>query len=459
MRLLVYLLLLVPFTLSAQDSSDYINLLYKQKPIKVAVYKTDASPVLPVMLEMPFNSDSILNPKAAVALKYFTASRIDLVYTAYKEAKSFSQPELNKKRMLALMKIAPALFDNNQTEWRFIAQTSAPDADSAANLFHGFVIYPRVDTSFMDTEAELQYLIDVLDSTAKFLEENDSLCLISTVKYKKRYVSTGFFLPKSDKLRRNGMRADTKTAKYPYPEKKAVLDTLYAYDTIPCIEKKALDLGAMRWLKDSTVMKVLERNRQWKNKMVVTDVTGSMSPYTIQLLIWFKLREGSSDIKRFAFFNDGDNKPDERKVIGSTGGIYFADGKKGFETMAKTVFTAMDAGSGGDQPENNMEALLKSLSNCPDCGELIMIADNYAPVKDIMLLSRLTKPVHIILCGAEEAPINADYLQIARKTGGTIHTMERDLGDLIKLKEGDTVPIGKQVFKITNGKFVLVDKI
>jgi hypothetical protein len=459
MRLFVYLLLILPLTLSAQDSSDYINLLYKQKPIKVAVYKTESSPVLPVMLEMPFNSDSILNPKAAAALKYFTPSRIDLVYTAYKEAKSFSQPELNKKRMLALMKIAPGLFDNNQTEWRFIAQTSAPDADSAASLFHGFVIYPRVDTSFIDTEAELQYLIDVLDSTAKFLDEHDSLCYQSIVKYKKKYVATGLYLPKSERLRKSGARSETKTAKFPYVEKRAVMDTIYAYDTIPCRELEKLDLGTMRWLKDSTVMKVFERNRQWKNKMVVTDVTGSMSPYTVQLLIWYKLRENSSDIKRFAFFNDGDNKPDERKVIGSTGGIYFAEGNKGFETMATTVFTAMGAGSGGDQPENNIEALLKSLSNCPDCSELVMIADNYAPVKDIMLLNRLTKPVHIILCGAEEGPINADYLQIARKTGGTVHTMERDLVDLVKYKEGEIVQMGTQVFKITNGKFVLVDKL
>ena len=43
-------------------------------------------------------------------------------------------------------------------------------------------------------------------------------------------------------------------------------------------------------------------------------------------------------------------------------------------------------GYGGDCPENNMEALIKGVKQATPYKELVMIADNYAPVKDIELL-------------------------------------------------------------------------
>ena len=59
----------------------------------------------------------------------------------------------------------------------------------------------------------------------------------------------------------------------------------------------------------------------------------------------------------------------------------------------------------------------------------------------MVLLSQLNKPVHIILCGAREpfydqenlestaltSQVESTYIEIAKKTGGSIISMEDDL--------------------------------
>jgi hypothetical protein len=112
----------------------------------------------------------------------------------------------------------------------------------------------------------------------------------------------------------------------------------------------------------------------------------------------------------------------------------------------------MSAGSGGDIPENNIEALLKTSELCPDCSNVIMIADNWANIKDIELMSKLSVPVKVIVCGAVFG-VNVQYLELARATGGSVHTMEEDLTNLIKMNEGETIKIGAYSFIIKNGKF------
>ncbi|MEM7372873.1 MAG: hypothetical protein AAF587_29900 [Bacteroidota bacterium] len=49
------------------------------------------------------------------------------------------------------------------------------------------------------------------------------------------------------------------------------------------------DTASSHSLPDSTVFHVFQRNPDWNNMLVVCDFTGSMSPYTAQLLVWHKL--------------------------------------------------------------------------------------------------------------------------------------------------------------------------
>lgn len=191
--------------------------------------------------------------------------------------------------------------------------------------------------------------------------------------------------------------------------------------------------------------------------LVVTDLTGSMSPYTAELLLWFRLAQNTGRVEHLVFFNDGDGKSDSLKVLGKTGGLYDIR-PESFEEIAKLANQVVEKGNGGDEPENNVEALLYGLKVCPECEEVIMISDNWATPRDIALLKKLTKPVRVILCGTEEG-INPDYLNLARDTGGSVHTIKEDIDDLLNLNEGQEIKIGKETFIIKNGKFELFKRI
>ena len=92
--------------------------------------------------------------------------------------------------------------------------------------------------------------------------------------------------------------------------------------------------------------------------------------------------------------------------------------------------------------------------NSPNTKGIVLIADNNAPPRDMALLSKIKKPVHVILCGTEVGDIELAYLQIARKTGGSLHTMEESLNELAKLKEGQTVKFGDKSYRIIQGNVV-----
>lgn len=207
-------------------------------------------------------------------------------------------------------------------------------------------------------------------------------------------------------------------------------------------------------LKDSTILNVLERNENWNNLLVVADLTGSMSPYAVQLLVWLKLTIKNKRAKYFVFFNDGDAKMSSEKKIGKTGGIYSVEGNS-LDTVFNKMIEVMQNGFGGDLPENNMEAILYGINKYDNYDGIVLIADNIATPRDIELTSEINKPVKIILCGAFNK-INPVYLDIARKTRGSVHTMEEDILDLMKLNEGEEITINNQTFKIVDGKFVAV---
>lgn len=209
------------------------------------------------------------------------------------------------------------------------------------------------------------------------------------------------------------------------------------------------------WLGKSTIGKVMERHPEWKDMMVVTDVTGSMYPYIGQTMLWLKLNYKLNKTAQYVFFNDGDNKLDSRKVTGSVGGVYPIKSES-FSVVLKTALKSMRNGGGGDAPENNVEATIKGLKTCSTCGDIIMIADNWATPRDMSLYKQVGRPVKIILCGTQGFGINPDYLNLARKLKGSVHTIEKDLENLADLNEGESVEINGRTYKIEGGKFILV---
>jgi hypothetical protein len=159
-----------------------------------------------------------------------------------------------------------------------------------------------------------------------------------------------------------------------------------------------------------------------------------------------------SDAKNsdFVFFNDGNNMPDYLKRPGHVGGVYYLK-TDNYKELKQMLSVAQRSGSGGDGPENNVEAIIKGISENPQVSEVILIADNFATPRDLSLLKKINKPIHIVLCGANNG-INLDYLNMARENGGTVHTIEQDLLKLASLREGAYFSIDQNTYRVCDNK-------
>ncbi|MDP4798511.1 MAG: hypothetical protein NWR50_06565 [Crocinitomicaceae bacterium] len=204
---------------------------------------------------------------------------------------------------------------------------------------------------------------------------------------------------------------------------------------------------------DSTLLKVFTRSKTWKDMLVVCDVTGSMAPYTAQLLFWMKSNQKLKTFKQIVFFNDDDEKSNNQLVSLDEKGIWTIE----TGNSDKVVNKAFEAMQNGSHIENNLEAICYAIKKYPENKHnVVMIADNWETPCDLKLLDFLKKEkviVHIIVCGVRDR-MNTSYLDIAYATGGSIHTMEEDLVDIAKTGEGKTIKINGMKFKMTGGRFV-----
>jgi len=199
-------------------------------------------------------------------------------------------------------------------------------------------------------------------------------------------------------------------------------------------------------IRSSKVFKSLDQIESSKKIAIVIDVTGSMHQNIISTTYWIKVNENQLPFSSFTAFNDGDKTPDNEKVIGATKGIYFT---KFFSEYNETIKNAMRNGSGGDFPENDIEAILHAIRNDPLAEEILLIADNMSDVKDIKLLDKVNKPVSILPCSLTKL-IHYHYLDLVRKTGGKIYYNGQAI-DISKLKKGDSFKL-KSVRYTFNGR-------
>ncbi len=219
--------------------------------------------------------------------------------------------------------------------------------------------------------------------------------------------------------------------------------------------------------KKKAVLAVLSRlNSKYRDKIIVTDITGSMSPYMEQVLLWHALNFAEGITTKYVFFNDGNMTPDDKKVIGKTGGLYTCQGQfKDFSIIVEMMRLGIKAGYGGDSPENDVEALLSAIQKRTK-EEIILIADNFSSMRDFSLIKSLHLPIRVILCGIENGQtrmnssetfwgeVNEEYLTLAYKTGGSIHTLNEDIYDLNKMTEGKKIIINAVEYVLNNGRFL-----
>lgn len=205
-----------------------------------------------------------------------------------------------------------------------------------------------------------------------------------------------------------------------------------------------------------TSYQALDRNiDKWKNIVIVCDITTSMFPYTTQVFDWMMENTDNKTIKGIVFFTDCDSLGHQTR--GKLPGKMFSVRKKDELVLWDTMFAAINnTENNKDKPENNIEALLYAQKQFPDADEIVMIADNSSEVKDMRSLEKIKKKVHVILCGEtyqKNYAFQSDFVEIAKKTKGSIHTVEDDIENVSKVKEMSVVRVGNVYFRFHKGKF------
>jgi hypothetical protein len=326
-----------------------------------------------LLFKMPFASSRI--NQAASWREGQKFRQIDLVFTLYPK-----QPEdwkvgydsLMERRFRVLEGRMPQVFQDASVQWRLVIQTACNTMAEAQGMFHGFVCYPASDEGL-----------------------EPGIPLDSVVEEPWTYPTLRF---DSTKLRAN-------------------------LDIVQQI------IAGERSSSDSTAIQVLDRHPEWKNALVVIDWTASMYRQGAMVIAWQQAHRSESRIRHFVFFNDGDQKYDADKVVGETGGIYQTPADT-LPAMQPIIDAVTLGGEGGDHRENNLEAILQGLASCPECEQVILVADNTGPVRDMALLELVQVPVRVLVCGVYKDVLETDYLEIADRTRGSLHTRDRDLSDL-----------------------------
>jgi hypothetical protein len=211
-------------------------------------------------------------------------------------------------------------------------------------------------------------------------------------------------------------------------------------------------LAGKEKLQDSTLLKVFTRNTSWKEMVCVADVTGSMAPYNVQLLIWAKLNERLKTFKQFVFFNDNDEKSNDQSIKLDTVGIWSIESFKA-EKVQDKILSSMEKGG---HMENDLEAIFYATKMYPNnIKNIILIADNWEDPCDMQLLGKLKElkiPIRVVICGVNKV-LNTKYLDIAYATNGSVHTMEEDLTEMGKMNDGKIFKICGMKFKLFNSRF------
>ena len=478
--LLIFLSIFTSICLNAQIKDKFVaasnGLKGNAKQIKQFSIPENESGRNVLVLEVPFSSAAFISPLLANVAKGKLIEKVQLVYTTFRESETFDQQKLNQQRLRNLLSTLPDAFSNSLTEWELIGQTGASSPEEGKKYFHGFIITwrPEASTTLLNNE------MSSLDSLFMPKSRRDKLELRETVKD-----------PVTDKKMRVLTHPDgtTTTLNRDIPE-----DSLWMYmkssgggfsvvyakwgdtaHTVVIVTEQKDGLKRKRTWKledhftelptsgmtdidlhnpDSVVTSVFRRN-PWPNMIIVADVTGSMSPYTAQVLAWVPTGLSSGRCSGFVFFNDGDQKNTNQKNVGKTGGIYSIQ-TQNFDSVFRMLKKTMSSGDGGDLPENPVEAAIYSLNKFNPNSEIILVADNFSSPRDLELYEKITRPVHIVLCGAR-GTVNPDYLFLARQTHGSVHTVHDDITTLDQMKDGETIVIEGKTYMLKNEHFICLN--
>jgi len=462
-----------------------------------------------VLLSCPYAEPQILDPSVLEELRRATLVRIDLLYTRFRRSEDFDQYGLNTRRWKNLEKLLPGLFDNKLVYFQNTEQTGAADLETAETYFHGFCIYYRIPSDTRTRTEEIRKVAEYVGAADSLKRKNgrernltaydsDPLEHFDTpprfgknecdltkylnleIRYPKEAMAKGirgtsvvsFVVNRAGGIQDfkiihglgHGCEEAIKDALEHSPawepavykgRKVNVYQELRVRFGLPMDLGETLDCGRVNirsmvfnkdeWKlteKQKIVSRTLNNQQNLQHAALAFDVTGSMGPFLADMLTYIKTNSKKIDL--YAFFNDGDRKADHDKEIGNTKGIYMYRGNV-YDSIEATVFKALQAGYGGDLPENDLEALLAAQTACPDCSRLIWIADNYAVPRDLALSEKITRPVLMILCGADYR-ISPHLLTLAKRMKAQVSVPGGFIPRFPDLKNGDLFKVRGETF-------------
>lgn len=322
-----------------------------------------------VFLENGYARSAIINPESWQKLMNANrAVKINLIYTKYPRNKELWRTNyrgLMMDRLKALFAIDSSL-NSSKIEWNIVLQTKCRTEPEAIKMLHGIEIVFEP----LPVTTEVAELSDTLDPSAPSESINDPENLA-------------------------------------YHERK--------------LSKMVKRVGGHN---NTTVQTILERNSDWKNALVVMDWSGSMYPYSLNLMLWHARNFQKSGITNVVLFTDGE--PGKKKGnLGNYGGIYYSPAAD-LKSVVKIMGNTWNKNFRNSIEENNIEGLFKGAAHFPEHDELIMIADNRSCMKDFCLCELVNSPVRIVLCGTEDG-INPQYVNLAYRLNGSLHTLESDM--------------------------------
>ncbi|MBU0489340.1 MAG: leucine-rich repeat domain-containing protein [Bacteroidetes bacterium] len=420
--LLFLLCTLTPALLFAQESAEFdINQLMQPGKYGVAISKHFGVTEIPAFKANPNDTNCIALENGLRQHTFINAAayheskadrpikRVEVIFSRYpiRDGKYNMYYPLLCNRLLELFRLDPSL-NSKEIQWEIILQTNCHNDEDTRTLFHGIICYYEPKERVAGNE------ISLVESIAE-LEEGlpESVVIPPSATFE---MKTEIIVKHYESKRQNLV---------PPPAKEEISESYIEKN-----EVRARRFARRYWSTDSTVQAVLNRNKEWKNVLVVADWTGSMYGYGAQILEWHIENFRTSGLKFFTLFNDGDHQKDSQKKVGHTGGIYceYADNLSELIDLYDLVQLK---GGGGDCEENDVEALLEGIEKYPNSDNIILIADNYSPVRDKELFDLIDKPVKVIICGYNSSyGVLEDYVQLAEKTGGSIHTIEYDIFDM-----------------------------
>ena len=392
-----------------------------------------------IILKNGLRSSNYLNPSSWESIKEeVEVKSINIVFSKYPIRKNgySMNHKLLFNRLKNLFLIDPLLNDSI-IDWNIILHTNCKNDIQVDSLFHGIIIEYK-NEEILDARQISDLTIPTKTYASRFIETivafNDlPKKVLLDIKTRNPIEKTEILIDYFEELLKDTLETE--------------VTSTFLKDHINLINKFIRNYGNIN---DTIVYNVFDRNRQWKNALIVADWTGSMYQHGAQALLWHTVNFKTSGIEYFTLFNDGDLKSTASKKIGETDGVYFEKADN-IDKIIKLYQLIMLKGEGGDGPENDIEGILKGIEKYPMHSEIILIADNNACVRDMDLIKYIDKPVRVIICGFNNlSGINPQYLHIAKETGGSVHTIDLDIHNLqVKLnKKGEINSLIDYDFKI-----------